>query len=93
MVGPETTVDEELRQRVVESMAKLLPRILRRDQPVTAGARLMEDLGMTSSNGLELLLELEEELEIQVDVEELDQDTVHTIGELADYIAGHSQPQ
>jgi acyl carrier protein len=86
-------VDTALRKRVVESMAPLLERILRRDLPVTEDMRLMDELGLSSSLGLELLLELEEELEIQIDVEGLDQEEMSTVGELADYIAGHSMPQ
>jgi acyl carrier protein len=93
VVSPGTEVDPALRQRVVDSMAHLLMRILRRDLPVTEDMKLMDELGLSSSVGLELLLELEEELEIQIDVEELDQDEMHTVGDLADYIAGHSIPQ
>lgn len=90
MISPETEVDPQLRQRIVDSMAQLLMRILRRDLPVTEDMKLMDELGLSSSLGLELLLELEEELEIQIDVEGLDQDEMHTVGDLASYIAGHS---
>jgi len=53
----------------------------------------MDELGLSSSLGLELLLELEEELSIQIDVEELDNEQMHTVGDLATYIATHSIPQ
>jgi acyl carrier protein len=82
--------DADLRTRIVESMYDLLPQVLRREVPTpTEQTRLMEDLGLTSSTTLELLLELEEKLEIQINVEEIDQQDVGTIGALADYIAGH----
>jgi acyl carrier protein len=53
----------------------------------------LDELGLNSSLGLELLLELEGELAIQIDVEELDQEEMYTVGDLADYIAGHSIPR
>lgn len=93
MVTQNNELDTTLRQRVYESMPNLLVRILRRDVTVTEDMRLMEELGLSSSAGLELLLELEEELEIQIDIEELDQDETQTVGDLADYIAGHSIPR
>jgi len=93
MPGHEATVNAALRQQVVESMTTLLVRMLRRDQPVTEDMKLMDELRLSSSMGLELLLELEEELSIQIDVEELDQEQTQTVGDLADYIAGHSTPQ
>ena len=93
MAGHEVTVDAALRQRVVESMTTLLGRILRRDDPITEDMKLMDELKLSSSMGLELLLELEEELSIHIDVEDLDQERAQTVGELADYIAGHSTPQ
>jgi len=74
-------------------MAVLLGRILCRDSPVTEDTKLMDDLSLSSSLALELLLELEEELEIQIDVEQLDQDAMVTVGDLAGYIATHSIPQ
>jgi acyl carrier protein len=84
---------EGLRQQVVDSMDTLLPRVLRRDVPaVSPDTRLMEDLGLTSSSTLELLLELEEELEIQINVEDVDREDFASIGRLADFIAGHTLP-
>ncbi|MEE3921412.1 phosphopantetheine-binding protein [Micromonospora sp. BRA006-A] len=53
----------------------------------------MDDLGLSSSLGLELLLSLEDELEIQIDVEELDEDRMATLGDLADYITANSTPR
>jgi acyl carrier protein len=84
------TVDPALRERVVDSICALLPRVLKRD--VTAAAEstaLMEDLGMSSTTALELMLELEERLELEISVEDLDRDDFTTVGTLADYVAGN----
>ena len=87
-----TQVDE-LRQQVVDSMDILLPRVLRREvTDVSEDTRLMEDLGLSSSTTLELLLELEEELQIQINVEDVDREDFASIGRLADFIAGHTLP-
>lgn len=93
MLDQDRDIDPQLRKRVSDSMAALLTRMLRRDAPVTDDSRLMDELGLSSSLALELLLDLEEELEIQIDVEELDQDEMHTVGDLADYIAANSIPR
>jgi acyl carrier protein len=92
MASPETGVDTEFRQEVVDAMAALLVRLLSREEPVTADMRLMDELGLSSSLGLELMLELEEKLEILIDVELMDQDQMETVGDLATFIAGHHQP-
>ncbi|HEU5469121.1 MAG TPA: phosphopantetheine-binding protein [Actinophytocola sp.] len=81
----------ELRQRVVDSIGKVLPNILDRTPEVLAeDTRLFDELGMSSSKTLELLLALEEELDIQVDVEEIERKHLESIGSLADFIAGHA---
>jgi acyl carrier protein len=83
-------LDTDLRPRILETMFNLLPRVLRRDVPgVSEQTTLMEDLGLTSSTTLELLLELEESLEIQINVEDIGEDDVTNLGALADYIASH----
>jgi acyl carrier protein len=83
-------LDTDLRTRIIESIYQLLPRVLRRDVPdATEETRLMEDLALTSSTTLELLLELEEALDIQINVEDITEGDVTTLGALADYIAGH----
>lgn len=84
-------IDGELRERVVESMRLLLPRVLKREVPAPAEeVCLVDELGLTSSSTLTLILELEEHLDIQVDVEEIDQDDLMTLGKLADFVAGHA---
>ena len=86
--------DAALRERVMESMHVILPRLLARDGEDAAvefsdSMRLMEDLGLTSAATLELMLELEDTLEIQIDVEEIGPADVASLGALADFIAGH----
>jgi acyl carrier protein len=84
-------VDGILRQRVVESIGGLLPRVLKRDLPdVPESTRLFDDLQLTSSTTLELLLEVEEDLDIQIDVEDIDQSHLQSIGSLADFVAEHA---
>ncbi|MFI5837388.1 4'-phosphopantetheinyl transferase family protein [Micromonospora sp. NPDC051300] len=81
------------RDEVVKSLTALLERMLRPDAPVTEGTQLMDELGLSSSLALELLLELEDELEIQIDVEDLDEDRMTTLGDLADHIVANSTPR
>ncbi|MET7396070.1 phosphopantetheine-binding protein [Dactylosporangium sp. NPDC005572] len=84
------TIDPVLREQVVETICDLLPRVLKRE---VAGASetttLMDDLGMSSTTGLELVLELEDRLEREISVEDLGRDNFETVGTLADYVAGN----
>jgi acyl carrier protein len=95
-MGPTVTTqveqaDAELRRRVVASMRTLLPRVLRHEAPdLPESANLFDELGLSSASTLELLLELEEDLEIQIDVEDIDQHDLVSIGSLADFIAAHA---
>jgi acyl carrier protein len=92
MAAQETGLDGEFRQRVVDTMTTVLARLLDRPGPVTEDMRLMEELGLSSTFGLELLLELEDQLLILIDVEQMDQDQMRTVGDLATFVAGHSRP-
>jgi acyl carrier protein len=92
MATPETALDDEFRQRVMDTMATVLARLLDRPEPVTEDMRLMEELGLSSTFGLELLLELEDQLLILIDVEQMDTDQMATVGDLATFVAGHSRP-
>ena len=92
MAAQEAGLDGEFRQRVVDTMTAVLARLLDRAEPVTEDMRLMEELGLSSTIGLELLLELEDQLLILVDVELMDQDQMKTVGDLATFVAGHSRP-
>ena len=79
------------RSRVVQGINLLLPRVLKRDLPAQAeDACLFDELGMTSASTLSLILELEEELDIQIDVEEIGQDDLMSLGTLADFVAAHA---
>lgn len=84
-------LDVALRQRVFDTVRLILPRVLGREVPVIAeSTELRGDLGLRSAATLELLLELEDSLEIQIDVEEIGQVSMDTIGDLADFVALHS---
>ena len=54
---------------------------------------LMDDLGMSSTTGLELVLELEDKLEREISVEDMGRDNFETVGSLADYVAGNLLPE
>jgi acyl carrier protein len=92
MAAPEAGIDVELRKRAVDAIATLLRRLLKREEPVTEDMLMAEQLGLSSSLGLELLLEVEELLGIQIDVETMDPEGTRTVGELASFVAGHSRP-
>jgi acyl carrier protein len=92
MTAQETSQDGEFRQQVVDTMTTVLARLLDRPEPITEDMRLMEELGLSSTFGLELLLELEDQLLILIDVELMDQDQMRTVGDLATFVAGHSRP-
>lgn len=81
----------DLRERVVTSIGQLLPRVLKREVgDIPESTRLFDELGLSSASTLELLLELEEDLEIQIDVEEIDQNDLESIGALATFVAAHT---
>ncbi|HWF82946.1 MAG TPA: acyl carrier protein [Streptosporangiaceae bacterium] len=84
-------LDVALRQRVFDTVLLILPRVLGREIPAIADStQLRGDLGLRSATTLEVLLELEDSLEIQINVEEIGQANMNTIGDLADYVARHS---
>ena len=92
MTAQETGLDGEFRQQVVDTMIAVLTRLLERSEPLTEDMRLMDELGLSSTLGLELLLELEDQLLILIDVELMDQEQVSTIGDMATFVAAHSRP-
>lgn len=88
-----TETDPTLRQRVVDAIGELLPRVLKRAVPAAPeSTRLFDELGLSSASTLELLLELEEQLVIQIDVEDIDQADLESIGTLAGFVAAHAVP-
>jgi acyl carrier protein len=79
------------RQRLIGSIGAALGRVLRRDlASVSEDTRLMEDLNLDSTNVLELLLELEDELDIQIDVEYIERFDFTTVGTVADLVTRQS---
>jgi acyl carrier protein len=52
----------------------------------------MEELALSSTLGLELLLEVEDQLMVLIDVEVMDADQMKTLGDMATFVAGHSRP-
>lgn len=81
----------ELRPRVMASISRLLPRVIGREIPeVSEGMKLMSELGMRSASMLELLLELEDDLDIQIEVEDIDDAAMTSVGDLADFVASHA---
>jgi acyl carrier protein len=89
-----TTAEAHTAARLVDTICELLPRVLRREMPaVSRDTTLMEDLAMSSTTGLELMLELEEHLEIEISVEDLDRSDFATVGSLADYVAANILPE
>jgi acyl carrier protein len=90
----DTTLRPAVSQRqVLDCIGELLPGVLRRELPaITAGTRLMAELGMRSASVLELLIGIEDTLAIQIEVEDIDEESTRTVGDLADFVAGHSEP-
>jgi acyl carrier protein len=92
MTVEDTGLDAEFRQRVVDTMTTVLARLLDRAEPVTETMSLMDELRLSSTLGLELLLQVEDELEIVIDVELMNPEQMKTVGDMATFIAGHSRP-
>jgi acyl carrier protein len=92
MTAQETGLDGELRRQVADTMVAVLTRLLDRSEPVTEDMRLMDELGLSSTLGLELLLEVEDQLLILIDVELMEQEKVETVGDMVTFIASHSRP-
>lgn len=80
-----------LRPRVFDSISRLLPRVLGGEIPVISeDMKLMSELGMRSASMLELLLEIEDDLGIQIEVEDIDDAAMTSVGDLADFVASHA---
>jgi acyl carrier protein len=94
MTELDTAADPGLRDRVVEEICALLPRVLKREVAgASADTTLMEALGLSSTAALELVLELEERLEREISVEDMGREDFATIGTLASYIAANLLPE
>jgi acyl carrier protein len=81
----------DLRPRVFDSISRLLPRVLGRElSTISEDMKLMSELGMRSASMLELLLEIEDDLDIQIEVEDIDDAAMTSVGDLADFVASHA---
>jgi acyl carrier protein len=86
--------DPELRARIVVEICGLMPKVAKRNvEDVTEDSNLMDDLGMSSTTALELVLELEERLEREISVEDMGREHFDTVGTLATYISTNLLPE
>ena len=94
MTNQDTVLDPAVREQVIDAICDLLPKVLKREVVgVSEDTTLMAALGMSSTSGLELILELEERLEREISVEDLDRAHFDTVGSLAGYVAGNLIPE
>ena len=85
--------DPALRADIIDMIRELLPRVLKRElTDFSEDSALMEDLGMSSTTALELVLELEERLEREISVEDMGRENFATVGTLASYVAANLLP-
>ncbi|MDR3036314.1 MAG: phosphopantetheine-binding protein [Kitasatospora sp.] len=76
--------------QLVDAICALLPVVLKREVTgADADTALLDALGLNSTTGLELVLELEERLGLEISVEDLGRDDFTTVGSLAAYVAGN----
>ena len=92
MTAQETGVDGAFRQQVVEVMTRTLARLLERTDPITENMGVMDELGLSSTLGRELMLQLEDELQILINLERMGPAEMATVGDMATYVATHSEP-
>jgi acyl carrier protein len=96
VTDPDTIIapfDPALRAEIVDMIHELLPRVLKREvTDFSEDSALMEDLGMSSTTALELVLELEERLEREISVEDMGRENFDTVGTLASYVAANLLP-
>ncbi|MFF4341412.1 phosphopantetheine-binding protein [Kitasatospora sp. NPDC001540] len=76
--------------QLISAICALLPVVLKREvSGADADTELLDALGLNSTTGLELVLELEERLGLEISVEDLGRDDFTTVGSLAAYVADH----
>lgn len=94
MTNQDTALDPAVREQVIDGIRDLLPKVLKREVTgISEDTTLMAALGLSSTSGLELILELEERLEREISVENLDRAHFDTVGSLAGYVAGNLIPE
>jgi acyl carrier protein len=80
---------EPSQEQLIEVIAAALGSVLERDLgPVTGSTRLFDDIGMDSTNVLDLMMALEESLDLEFYTDDLELSHFATVGKLAEFIAG-----
>lgn len=75
------------RTRIAEGTVEVLAEMVKRDPgSLTEDTRLFADLGLDSTNALELLMTLEDRLGVEFDAESLEQRHLETVGSLTTFI-------
>lgn len=81
-----TTTDMD-RHQLAERTVRVLAGVVQHEpQTLHQDTRLFADLGMDSTNALELLMMLEDEFGFEFDPETLESRHLETVGSLTDYI-------
>ncbi len=77
-----------LTQSIAERTRQVLGQMVSRDPAsLTDDTRLFAELGLDSTNALELLMQLEDELAVRIDADNLEQKDLETVGSLTRYFA------
>ena len=75
---------------IFEKITEILAEQLAADQDtMTMDTKIAEDLGADSLDLVDLLMSIEDEFGVEIPDEEVE--NLHTIGEVVDYIAKHSE--
>ncbi|GAA0975126.1 acyl carrier protein [Nocardiopsis tropica] len=80
----QTAHDEELIKRIAGILAGFTTES---DVEITASTGLFDDLGLDSTNILEMLVEIEAEMGLEFDTEELEHGHFETVASLAGFIS------
>jgi acyl carrier protein len=74
-------------EEIRAALRKVLTEVVNRDLPeLTDDVRLFGDLGLDSTNVIELLMTLEDNLDLQIDPDELTPEMLESVGTLTAYI-------
>lgn len=73
-------------EKVVELIAEQLPV---KPENIKLESRLLEDLGADSANVMILVMDLEQAFDIQVEDDVLA--SIHTVGDIVDYLKQHTE--
>jgi acyl carrier protein len=77
-----------LTQSIAERTRQVLGQMVSRDPAtLTDETRLFAELGLDSTNALELLMQLEDELGVRIDADNLEQKDLETVGSLTAYFS------